>query len=316
MRFFWTGNFKSLKPIRIAILLFILFVFLFWVGNFVYFGFEFGYSIDKIGNYFFGDSEFPVEVSVSQLAENLHVNLFVFSLLFLCISALLIYTVFSEEVKIFLILSFALIGFLYSVSDFLVFYLGRDFAFLKLVLFFIFQITLFLTTLAILFKGSNGKRNNGFSKSLAIIIFIFAFINLLFVVFNIILFASKIGFKVSDVINYHLGNPQKFIKPKSIHGLIEVSYFHFLPMALYLTTISHFIFLVSDKFNIAITVSLFLSALLDNISGIFIVLFWSGFAIVKLFSFYLLQILLLLCSVILIYKLLALKFNFPNRGRI
>lgn len=312
MRFFWTGNFKSSKPIQIAISLFIFFIFLFWVWNFIYFGLKFGYSVEKIGDYFFGEEDFPVEISLSQIAEEAHVNLFVFSLLFLCISAILVYTGLSKKVKIYFILSFAVSGFLYVVSDYLVLYLGREFAFLKLVLFFVFQIMILSSVLVSLRRGSR----NDSKKILAVIIFIFAIFNFGFVVFNFVLFANKIGFGISDVVDYYLGNPQKFIKPKSMLGLIEISYFHFLPIALYLITLSHFVFLVNSRFNVALTILLFLSALLDNVSGILIVLFGPGFAVMKFISFFVLQILLLTSSFVLIYKLLVFKFNFPNREHI
>ncbi len=310
MKFFWTGNFKSSKPIQIAISFFIFFIFLFWVGNFIYFGLKFGYSVEKIEYYFFGERDFPVEISPSQIAEEVHVNLFVFSLLFLCISAILAYNSFTEKMKIYFIIVYAVSGLLYVVSDYLVLYLGRKFAFLKLVLFFVFQIMILISVLVGLKRGSK----NGFGKILAIIIFLFAIFNLGFVFFNFVLFANKIGFGISNVAEYYLGNPQKFMKPKSLLGLIEVSYFHFLPMALYLITLSHFIFLVSSKFNVMLTILLFSSALIDNVSGILIVLFGASFAFVKFIFFFVLQILLLISSFVLIYKLLIFKFNFPNRA--
>ncbi len=310
MKFFWTGNFKSSKPIQIAISLFIFFIFLFWIGNFIYFGLKFGYSVEKIEYYFFGEQDFPVEVSPSQIAEEVHVNLFVFSLLFLCITAILAYNSFTEKVKIYFILAYAVSGFLYVVSDYLVLYLGRGFAFLKLVLFLVFQIMILVSVLASLRRGSR----NGSRKILAIIIFLFAIFNLGFVFINFVLFSNKIGFEISNIVDYYLGNPQRFIKPKSMLGLIEISYFHFLPMALYLITLSHFVFVVSSKFNVTLTILLFSSAFIDNVSGIFIVLFGPSFAVVKFVSFFILQILLLISSFVLIYKLLILRFNFPNRA--
>ncbi len=310
MRFFWTGNFKISKPIKIAISLFIFFVFLFWVGNFVYFGLKFGYSVGEIEHYFFGERDFPMEISLAQVAEDAHINLFVFSLLFLCISAILVYNGFTEKIKIYFITAFAISGLLYVFSDYLVLYLGRRFAFLKLALFLTFQIILLVSMLVSLRKGAK----NGSGKILAIIIFLFALINLGFVFFNFVLFVNKMGFGISGIVDYYLGNPQKFMKPKSMLGLIEISYFHFLPMALYLITLSHFVFLVSSKFNVGLTVSLFSSALIDNASGILIVLFGGNFAVVKFISFFILQILLLISSFVLIYKLLIFKFSFPNRA--
>ena len=80
-------------------------------------------------------------------------------------------------------------------------------------------------------------------------------------------------------------------------------------MALYLITLVHFVYIVNDKFNIALTILMFISALLDNFGGILITQFGGAFAGVKLFSFFTLQFLLLLSSAILIYKLVVLKFS-------
>jgi hypothetical protein len=310
MKFFWTGNFKISKPIQIAISFFIFFIFLFWIGNFIYFGLKFGYSVEEIEHYFFGEEDFPVEISPSQVAEDAHINLFVFSLLFLCISAILAYNRFSEKMKIYFIVAFAILGLLYVVSDYLVLYLGREFAFLKLVLFLVFQFMIFVSVILSLRRGAK----NGSGKLLGIIIFLFALLNFSFVFFNFVLFVNKVGFGISGIVDYYLGNPQKFMKPKSTLGLIEISYFHFLPMALYLVTLSHFVFLVSNKFNVGLTISLFLSALVDNVSGILIILFGGSFAVVKFISFFILQILLLISSFVLIYKLLLFRFSFPNRA--
>ncbi len=316
MRFFWTGNLTSPKPIKIAIILFSIFVIFFIVGNFIHFGLKYGYSIDKVENYFFGSDDFPVEISLTQVLEEAHVNLFVFSFLFLCLSALIVYSNLGENVKFFFVVMFAFSSFMYAISDFLLVELGRGFGFLKIFLFILFQLNLIAGIILGLFKGFNGRRTNGASKKLALIIFIFAIFNFAFVVLNFFLFERKIGLKVSDICDYYLGNPEKFIKPKSLIGTLGISYFHFLPMALYLLTILHFVFLVNDKFNVVLTILLFLTALIDNVSGVFIVIFGDGFAIVKFVSFLLFEFFLLFASVILIYKFLKMRFNFPNRGRI
>jgi len=316
MRFFWTGNLTSPKPIKVAIILFSIFVFFFIVGNFVHFGLKYGYSIEKVENYFFGSDDFPVEISLTQVLEEAHVNLFVFSLLFLCVSALIVYSNLGESVKFIFVLTLALSSFMYTISDFLVIEIGRGSGFLKIFLFFLFQLTLLAGIILGLFRGLNGKRTNGTSKNLALIIFIFAILNFVFAVFNFILFEQKIGLKISDISNYYLGNPEKFIKPKSLIGTLEISYFHFLPMAVYLLTLSHFVFLVNGKFNIALTILLFLTALVDNVSGVFIVIFGDGFVIVKFVSFLLFEFFLLFSSVVLICKFFKTKFNFPNRGHI
>lgn len=316
MRFFWTGSLKGYKPIRIGIFLFTIFIFLFWAGAFVHFGFKYGYSVEKVERYFFGESDFPFEISIAQIYEEAHISLFVFALLFLCVSALVIYSGIDERFKLGLILSLAILVILYSFSDYIVILLGRGYAVLKIFVFLLFQCLIFLSLVIIWFKRLENRKGNGASKFLAILIFSFALLNLVFVGLNFALFERKIGFSISNVVDYYLGNPERFMKPKSLSGLVEVSYFHFLAMALYLITLIHFVYIVSDRFNIALTIFLFVFAFIDNLGGILIVMFGRAFASVKLFSFFLFQFLLFLSSLILIYRLITLKFNFPNRGRI
>lgn len=311
MRFFWTGETKNFKPIHVAIFLFTVFVFLFWIGAFVHFGMKFGYSVEKIQYYFWGEPDFPSEVSIAQVLEESHVNLFVVGLLFLCISALVVYSDISPRLKFGLMLALAFSGLLYAISDLIIIFLGREYAVLKLFIFLLFQAVIFLSLLLVWFKSSRAQKNKNSitSRFLAILIFIFAIFNLVFAGLNFTLFANKIGFTISNVSDYYLGNPEKFLKLKSISGLVEIAYIHFLPMALYLITLVHFVYIVNDKFNIALTILMFISALLDNFGGILITQFGGAFAGVKLFSFFTLQFLLLLSSAILIYKLVVLKFS-------
>ncbi len=311
MRFFWTGNFRDVKPIQIAILFFIFFILLFWFGNFFHFGLKYGYSIKSIEYFYFGDEEFTFEIPQAQLTEETHINLFIVSLLFLCISALMGYNGFSNRFKIVWIAFLFIVSLLYAISDYLVIFSGRKFAFLKLILFLLFQISVFLSLLFSFRKNSQ----NGSRKILAVIIFLFAITNLFFVAINFHLYLNKIGLGINNIAEYYLGNQAKFIKPKSLTGLIQISYFHFLAMALYLMTLSHFLFLMNDKFNISITLLLFFFALTDNLSGILIVLIGISFSIVKLISFLLFQILLIVTSGIIISRLIKLKFSFSNNNR-
>jgi len=314
MRFFWTGKIKNSKPISFAISFFLLFLLLFWFGNILNFWFKFKFSVEEISNYLFGDPEFPSEISPAQILEEAHINLFVLGILFLCLSALLIYSGLKDRTKIYFILSLGASGILYTFSDLLVLLLGREFAWLKLLLFAIFQLIILLS-ITIFFTAKKSNDKNG-KKFIAFIIFTFALLNILFATMNFFIYAEKIGLSITQTSEYYLGNPEKFMKQKSIQGIIAISQIHFLPMAIYLLTLTHFLYLVNGKFNLTLTFSLFLTSLLDNISGIFILYLNEIFAIVKLISFILFEILLLLSSTLIIYRLITLKFNFPNHGHI
>jgi hypothetical protein len=314
MRFFWTGNLKNPKPISFALSFFILFLILFWIGNFVNFWFKFGFSIEMIGNFLFGEPDFPLKISPAQVLEEAHINLFVIGILFLCLSALLIYSQLKDRTKIYLIASIGVSGIIYIFIDLLILSLGREFSWLKIFAFSLFQ-SVILVTLIIIITFPKLDNRNG-KKFIAYIVFIFAILNLIFVVINLFVYSEKIGLSISQTSDYYLGNHQKFIKQKSIQGAISISQLHFLPMAIYILTLAHFIYLVNEKFNLSLTFLLFSMSLIDNISGILILYFGKLFSVVKFISFLSLEFLLFVSSLLIILKLIISKFNFPNRGRI
>lgn len=314
MRFFWTGNLKNPKPIGFALAFFILFLILFWIGNFVNFWFKFEFSVEKIGNYLFGEPDFPLKISPAQVLEEAHINLFVIGILFLCLSALLIYSQLKDRAKIYLIASTSVSGIIYIFIDLLILSLGREFSWLKIFAFSLFQLVI-LIALTIIITFPKLDNRNG-KKFIAYIVFIFAILNLIFVVINLFVYSEKIGLSISQTGDYYLGNPQKLIKQKSIQGAISISQLHFLPMAIYILTLAHFIYLVNEKFNLSLTLLLFSMSLIDNISGILILYFGKVFAVVKFISFLSLEFLLFVSSLLIILKLISSKFNFPNRGRI
>jgi len=314
MRFFWTGNLKNPKPIGFALAFFILFLILFWIGNFVNFWFKFEFSVEKIGNYLFGEPDFPLKISPAQVLEEAHINLFVIGILFLCLSALLIYSQLKDRAKIYLIASTSVSGIIYIFIDLLILSLGREFSWLKIFAFSLFQLVILIALIIIITFPKLDNRNG--KKFIAYIVFIFAILNLIFVVINLFVYSEKIGLSISQTGDYYLGNPQKLIKQKSIQGAISISQLHFLPMAIYILTLAHFIYLVNEKFNLSLTLLLFSMSLIDNISGILILYFGKVFAVVKFISFLSLEFLLFVSSLLIILKLISSKFNFPNRGRI
>ncbi len=312
MRFFWTGNLKNPKPIGFALSFFTLFLFLFWLGNFANFWFKFEFSVEKISNYLFGEPDFPLKISPAQVLEEAHVNFFILGILFLCLSALLTYSRLKDSTKIYLIASIGISGIFHTSIDLLILSLGREFSWLKIFAFLFFQSTILIAIITIVTVSKLDNRNG--KKFIAYIIFIFAILNLFFVAINLFIYSEKLGLSISQTSDYYLGNPEKLINKKSIQGVISISQIHFLPMAIYILTLAHFVYLVSEKFNFMLTFLLFLTALIDNISGILILYFGKAFAAIKLISFLFLELFLSLASLLIIFKLISLKFNFPNHG--
>jgi hypothetical protein len=305
MRFFLNNDLK-LKPIRIATILFLIFILFFWVGNFIHFWLKFNFSVTQIENYFFGSEDFPAVIPIVQILEETHINLFVFGILFLSLSALVIYSKIKDAVKIYLIIFLAFTLLLYACSDLIIIYAGREFSSLKLFTFFVYQITVLFS---ILISSQTNSQNSNGKRLLAVIIFIFALFNIIFVTINFFIYTEKIGLSFNGTLEYYLGNAEKFMKGKTISGLMLISTMHFIPMAVYIFTLLHFIFLLNEKYNLFLTILAFLSAFFDNLSGFLIILVSKYFAFVKLLSFFTLEILLVFCSLLIFFYLIRNKFN-------
>jgi len=321
VKFFVSGNGKYSKPLFLSLYFYIFFVFLYWVSAFISFKEKYGFSADKIAAHFFGDPDFPETISFSQLSKNTHMNIAMVGLLLLTLSSMILNTRHSPKLKL-TVVTFAFIsGTLEVLSDYLVFILGRDFVFLKLVSFSLFQAGLFFALISVIayLSKKNGNQGDVSNSNLAdIIIPIFALIGLGFVLVNFLLFASKIGWTPSQISFYYLGNPARFTRAKTFSGMFEVAYLHFLSMPIYLFSLVHFLFFTRFRWKKTISLLLFTSAFMNNISGFLVRFLMPEFSYVKLLSFWVLELSLLsMILVLLFYSIGAIlsgerAFNYDN----
>lgn len=304
MKLFVSGNVKNNKPMYIALWFYMFFAFLYWAGSFIYFKGKFGFSPESIARYFFGEPGFPEIISLAQLTEDTHAYIFMVSMLLLTLSALVFYTKYSAKFKIVIVvLSFAS-GFLEALSGYLVYLLGREFAFIKLFSFLSFQAVLLIMLLVVtgyLMKKNNDGAGNSASNNSSFAMLILAFINLGFLLVNFLLFSLKLGKTPADISLYYLGDPSRFMRPKTFSGIFEISYIHFLAMSIYLIALVHFLLFTDFRWKTTLATLIFASAFADNISGLLIRFVYSGLSYVKFFSFLLLQISMLTASIVLVY---------------
>jgi len=103
-----------------------------------------------------------------------------------------------------------------------VYLLGAPLIYLRILLFILFQIGTGFMILYSLRVYLTGKRETAPEKSLlyAVVLF-FALSTILFTLVSFFLFAVKVGLTPQSVSEYYLGNPQKFMKPKSLSLLLE-----------------------------------------------------------------------------------------------
>ena len=100
------------------------------------------------------------------------------------------------------------------------------------------------------------------------------------------LFVEKYGLSVESITEYILGNEEKFIKPKSLLGLLEVIVPHMFVIPLFTFVVLHFLYyLPVRRETIFLAFIVFLSGVLETMSGLLIYKYSNVFSYVKLLSF-------------------------------
>jgi magnesium-transporting ATPase (P-type) len=102
----------------------------------------------------------------------------------------------------------------------------------------------------------------------------------------------EMGLSYQGVVEHYLGSPEKFTRPKSIRGLMEVSHFHLFAMGIFLVSLMHLLLFVpvNGLLKVVLIVAAFTSAFLDEASGWLIVFVSPLFAYMKIASFVILQL--------------------------
>ncbi len=124
------------------------------------------------------------------------------------------------------------------------------------------------------------------------IMLMFLFLILLHWVTNFFYFFLKLGYTFQSVSEYFLGNPEKFLQPKTAMGLLEVTHMHLFAMGIVLVAVTHILalFPVSERFKVWLFVTAFSSAFLDIASGWLITFLSPSFTYLKMASFLTLQL--------------------------
>ncbi len=286
MRFFISSNIKSNAPLYITVILFLFFTLAFWVSGWFYFNFKFGLTYDRMFTYFFTDPEYPEPMSLAQLLEDIHVQTFLYSLFLLALSSIFIHKCIRDRLKYLLILSSFGFGLVEILSGLFIYFISPLFIYLKIFSFVLFQIsTGVMLAFALKLYLTKEKEEPPERGILFTLVFLFSGTVLLFATFSFFLFIVKLGYTPSQIADYYLGNPELFIRKKTVQGLIEVFTLHLPSMAVYLFTVAHFAFFTNLKRKIQWSLFLFACAFVDNLSGLMTL--WAGYyaVYVKILSF-------------------------------
>jgi hypothetical protein len=128
---------------------------------------------------------------------------------------------------------------------------------------------------------------------------------------NALLYFNKMGLTPDSVTAYYLGDPERFLQPRTYQGLLEVTHFHLFAMGMLLLVLTHLMLFVPVANGVkAWLIALpFLSAALDEGASWLVRFGHPGFAWLKIFGFLLLQ------GSLLALMIVALWAVFRGSGR-
>jgi len=121
----------------------------------------------------------------------------------------------------------------------------------------------------------------------------------------------EMGLNYQGVVEHYLGSPEKFTRPKSIRGLMEVSHFHLFAMGIFLVSLMHLLLFVpvNGLLKMVLIVAAFTSAFLDEASGWLIVFVSPSFAYMKIASFVILQVSLITTIILAVWSVAMSQRN-------
>ena len=138
------------------------------------------------------------------------------------------------------------------------------------------------------------------------IVYYLAF-SLLLIVSAVMLFENKIGFSFNGVIDYYIGNEDKFIPAKSLIGILKIVLPHIFVFGLLAMVLLHFLVFTEHRYKkstlVLISVT-FITALLEMFTPFLIVSGFEFFAYIKLFSFFIFLALILYVSGLLLSSII------------
>jgi hypothetical protein len=108
---------------------------------------------------------------------------------------------------------------------------------------------------------------------------------------NALLYFQKMSLTAASVVEYYLGNEERFLEPRTFAGMLEVSHFHMFAMGMLLLVLTHLaLFLpIRNGWKAALVVVPFLAAGLDEGGGWLVRFAHPAFALLKIGGFLLLQ---------------------------
>lgn len=143
------------------------------------------------------------------------------------------------------------------------------------------------------------------NRLLRVIVWCFLLYTLILWVTNAGLYFAKMSLLPSSVVEYYRGNPERYLEPRSLQGLLEVLHFHSFAMGMLLLTLTHLLLFVplSPRIKAWGIATAFGSGLGGELSGWLVRFVHPAFAVLKVASFVLLEGVLLWLMVLVAHAL-------------
>lgn len=125
------------------------------------------------------------------------------------------------------------------------------------------------------------------------------------------LYFAKMSLDPQSVVDYYLGNEERFLQPRSIVGLLEMLHFHSFAMGMLLLTLTHLVLFVPISMRtkaVGIAIA-FVSGISGELAGWGVRFVHPGFAYAKITSFVVLEASILWLVVVVAR---ALLFDEPS----
>jgi hypothetical protein len=121
------------------------------------------------------------------------------------------------------------------------------------------------------------------------------------------LYFSKMSLWPSSVVDYYLGNEERYLQPRSFLGMLEVLHFHSFAMGILLLTLTHLLLFVPLSMRVkAFGISAaFISGIADELAGWGVRFVHPLFAYAKVFFFVSLEAVILWLMVLVARALLT-----------
>jgi len=129
---------------------------------------------------------------------------------------------------------------------------------------------------------------------------------LLLITSAVMLFENKIGFSYASVLEYYIGNEERFIPAKSSLGVLKIILPHIFVFGLLSMVLLHFLVFTAHRYKrntIILIYTTFLTAILEMFTPFFILNGYEFFAYIKLFSFFVFLALVVYISWLLFYSI-------------